>query len=215
MWGRDSVIREVFMPDGWDKMNWQERVNAFLATEDTAQRFTWPFPMGVFGTLRKAQGNNPLMHRGKVERVRSAFLPHFIAHGLSVSAKQNGCAPFDVFYYKPEEWARMLHRVDCLESFDPDSAHGRDNRGYYYRTLAWLRLMPEGHVCKWFPEDRPANIWEERDMKIAPENWGKYEAVPCWVYSNMKSNNKVAAFAQPSVIWPSNGTVEMDDDIWK
>lgn len=201
MWG--DQVKEVYMPEGWDKMNWSERVEAFLASEDTAKRFTWPFPMAVFGTLRKAQGNNGLMHRARVEDHRCAFLPHFLAHGLSVSCLEDSSAPFEVFYYKPEEWAKMLYSVDRLEGFSPEHAHGRTNGGYYYRTLAWLRLLPEAHECGWFPAAERVNLWGERNMQIAPEKWAEYERVPCWIYSNMNSNNNASKLKNSPVIWPT------------
>src|SRR6266403_1909599 len=92
----------------WEQETWEDRVKAFLKTEDTHHRFNWPFPMGVFGTLRKNQGNNRLMHEATVEKHRLAFLPHFVAQSLGISYQKNGSAPFEVFYYTPEEWAKMI-----------------------------------------------------------------------------------------------------------
>ena len=195
---------KVYCPDGWDKMTFEERVKAFLKSEDTVKRFDWPFPMGVFGTLRENQGNNRLMHRATVEQHRLAFLPHFYARGLSISTSENSCAPFEVFYYTPEEWEKMIDPVDSLESFSPSYAHGTD-KGGYYRTLAWLKLLPEGYTDKWFPSKERANLWGEieRDMRIPPKDWNNYESVPCWIYSNMASNRRLKDNPTSPIIYPS------------
>ncbi len=204
---------QYFVPE-WKTHTWEDRVADFLKTEDTPERFNWPFPMAVFGTLRKHQGNNRLMHGGKVTEHRLAFLPHFYASGLSVSHEQNSTAPFEVFYYSPEEWSKMIYSVDCLESFDPVSCHGKRNRGYYYRTLAWLyllpegdrtltwlHLLPEGYQDKWFPDGR-ADLYNKRNMGIKPEIWKYFERVPCWIYSNMQATKEAVQEETSPIIWP-------------
>src|SRR4051812_37899280 len=174
MWGESREYPVL----AWKQETWEERVKSFLQTEDTAQRFDWPFPLGVFGTLRKNQGNNRLMHQTPVASHRLAFLPHFYAQSLGIGHTTNACAPFEVFSYTPEDFAKMIHRVDCLESFDPRSDHGGSNGGYYFRTLVWLRLLPEGYEDEWFPKSARADLWGHRDMAIDPKLWDKYERIP-------------------------------------
>jgi hypothetical protein len=186
----------------WKQESWEDRVQAFLKTDDSPERFNWPFPMGVFGTLRQYQGNNRLMHETTVEKHRLAFLPHFYAQSLGIGHATNACAPFEVFYYKPEDFSRMIFRVDRLESFDPQVNHGGSNNSYYFRTLVWLRLLPEGYEDEWFPKTVRADIWGHRDMAIDPKNWDKYERVPAWVYSNMRATKPASKEQQSPIIWP-------------
>lgn len=203
MW-REKRNTNVYMPEGWDKMTWEERVAAFLKFEDSPKRFDWPFPMAVFGTLREHQGNNRLMHQAEIQKVRAAFLPNFYCSGISCLARENGCAPFEVFYYTPEEWSKMLYRVDCLEGFDPEDCWHRrnDTRSGYYRTLAWLRLLPEGYVGEYFKVGRGCDLWGERDMALDPKEWDKYEKVPAWVYTSTGHNALSGKLPNSHVIWP-------------
>jgi len=157
--------------------------------------------MGVFGTLRERCSNNRLMHQTDVSNHRLAFLPHFNAEGLGVSYEKNSTAPFEVFTYTPEDFAKMVYRVDCLESFNPASDHGMTNGGYYYRTLVWLRLLPEGYEDDWFTKSGQVNIWGYRNMEIPPETWDNYEKIPAWVYSNKNATNKAAKEKNTPIIW--------------
>jgi len=188
----------------WEQETWEDRVKSFLKTEDTPHRFDWSFPMGVFGTLRKNHGNNHLMHRGTVEKHRLAFLPHFFAQNITIKHKTIACAPFEVFYYNPKEWMKMIDRVDKLESFDPRSNHGGNNGGYYFRTLVWLHLLPEGYEDEWFPKNVHTDLWGLRDMHIDPANWDKYTRVPAWVYSNMRATCAASKEPNTPIIWPTS-----------
>jgi gamma-glutamylcyclotransferase (GGCT)/AIG2-like uncharacterized protein YtfP len=221
MWSRYEDEDETPKVHEWKQESWEDRVKAFLQTEDTADRFNWSFPMGVFGTLREGVGNNRLMHRATIAKHRMAFLPHFYAAGLSVGHRKNSTAPFEVFFYTPEEWRKMIYSVDCLESFSPKHAHGRKDHNYYYRTLVWLYLLPEGSkehdviiegkdnsikleksfVERWFPQGYP-DLGEDRNMSIAPKDWSLFEKVPCWVYSNMRATTEVVKEENHPVIWP-------------
>jgi hypothetical protein len=195
----------------WTKETWPERVEEFLKSKETmAEKYSWPFPMGVFGTLREHQGNNGRMRAGKISEHRVGFLRHFYASGLSVGFDRNSCAPFEVFYYDPAEWKKMIPGVDRLEGFSPESA--REHDWGYYRTLVWVNLLPKGTVNKWFPEGR-ADLYERRDMAIDPKAWDDHEAVPCWVYSNMTTNRRLneticepkeakSKFNSNPLIWP-------------
>lgn len=209
MWFRDEDEMPTEIHE-WKQESWEDRVKAFLQTEDTPTRFDWPFPMGVFGTLREGHGNNRLMHRADISKYRLAFLPHFYASGLSVGHRKNSTAPFEVFYYKPEEFVKMIQRVDGLESFSPQHCHGSGNNGYYYRTLVWLHLLPEGYVDRWFPQGRSPDLWEDRNMEIPPKNWATYEKVPCWVYSNMRATIEVAKEVNHPIIWPTGAKCQKE-----
>lgn len=200
----------------WKQSTWKERVDAFLATEDTPVRFNWPFPMGVFGTLRYGHGNSRLMHHAEIEARKPAFLPHFNARGLGICCEEDSSAPFEIYTYTPEEWVKMIYSVDCLEGFDPQNDHGKTNGGYYFRTLAWLRQIesdkaPEApkwdevRAGRWFPTEGRPLLGEYRNMKIHPEVWNKFEAIPCWIYSNIASNKDCAKLDNSPIIWPTTG----------
>ena len=181
----------------WTKATWPERVEEFLQSKKSKPAYSWPFPMGVFGTLREGQGNNPRMHAGKVTSHRIGFLPHFFARGLSIGYLKNSCAPFEVFSYEPDEWNKMIPGVD---RFSPDRVHSHD--WGYFRTLVWINLLPAGTVNeRWF--SKRADLGEHRDMKIDSSTWNEYEKVPCWVYSNVSSNTLLVK-SEPTnpLIWP-------------
>lgn len=158
-----------------------------------SERDWWqPFPMGVFGTLRSGMGNNHRMHKGQVTKVRKAFMPHFIAHGLSISFKEGSSAPFEVFFYSPEEWKKMIPGVDSLEGFRPGSRY----KYGYHRTLANLRLLPEDFEHDLF---KYVNLGDFRDLEIPQEQWESFQWVPCWVYSSMSQNEKAQKCG--TIIW--------------
>lgn len=161
------------------------------------------FPMGVFGTLREGHGNNRLMHRAEIALHCKAFMPHFLAHGLSISFHKNCTAPFEVFFYRPEEWRKMIPSVDSLEGFSPKYAA---EKGWgYHRTLAWIHLLPADYTHELFPDPDSHKGWyslgAERDLRIPQEEWAKYERVPCWVYSNRTSNERAREAKVDTVIW--------------
>jgi hypothetical protein len=183
---------------------WSARVEEFLATPDDEKRFNFPFPMGVFGTLRSHQGNNFFMQRGTASKIRPAFLPHFYARGLSIGFAKDSCAPFEVFYYEPHEWVKMIGGVDGLESFSPERHYKGKYESGYYRTLAWLRLLPEGHISRWFPQGERANLSEHRNMGFDKVTWDEYKKVPCWIYSSIYQNRVTKETVKDSpIIWPT------------
>jgi gamma-glutamylcyclotransferase (GGCT)/AIG2-like uncharacterized protein YtfP len=156
--------------------------------------FDLPFPMGVFGTLRKGCGNDYLMRRGEVSLHRKAFMPHFLARGLSISFNNGSSAPFEIYCYTQDNWNKMIKGVDALEGFSPNRI---EYHSYgYFRTLAWLHLLPEDFSHKLYEGKW---LGDSRDLKIPQEQWSQYDRVPCWVYSNKRGNemaNKV-----DTVIW--------------
>lgn len=153
---------------------------------NSEKSFNIPFPMGVFGTLREGQYNHHLMRLGTFYKSQKAFMPNFVAEGLSLKAKAKATAPFEVYFYNREEWNKIIERVDALESFSPRMAGlpGSDTWSYggYYRTLSYLHILPDEY-------DLPTDLWGERNLGIPENEWEKYERIPCWVYSNRKNNS--------------------------
>ncbi len=171
-------------------------------TAETKDRWEMPFPMGVFGTLRDGHGNNRLMHRAEIGLHVRGFMPHFIAHGLSISFRKNATAPFEAFFYRPEEWKKMIPSVDSLEGFSPTWAERQDYG--YYRTLAYIHLLPASYEHNLFPPPDQRgwrSLGADRDLQIPPEQWGQYERVPCWVYSSKTSNKMAIEAGVDTVIW--------------
>lgn len=171
-----------------------EAARLFLTDTATAnERWHLPFPMGVFGTLRTGQWNNHRMHVGEVADTYKAFMPHFIARGLGISFNRDSSAPFEIFCYSPQQWKKMIGGVDLLEGFNPrrqPSEYG------YYRTLAWLHVLPEDFEHRLF---RKVRLDATRDLRIPPAEWGKYERVPCWIYSSLHENKLAAETG--TIIW--------------
>jgi gamma-glutamylcyclotransferase (GGCT)/AIG2-like uncharacterized protein YtfP len=161
------------------------------------ERWSLPFPMGVFGTLRQGRGNNYLMHHSKVSGYARAFMPHFIASGLTIYHSPNASAPFEVFYYEGVDWGKMIPSVDSLEGFSPSSE--RDSRwGGYYRTLAWLHVLPKEFKHELY---ETVSLGTSRDLRIDSKTWTEYTRILCWVYSS-RNQNKAAEDAKLSpVIW--------------
>jgi len=169
---------------------------------DVESRWHLPFPMGVFGTLREGHGNNRLMHRADIEMRIRGFMPHFIAHGLSISYQKEATAPFEVFFYRPDEWKKMIPSVDSLEGFHPEYAS--DKSYGYYRTLAYIHLLPDSFEHPLFPPESGRgwySLGANRDLEIPQKEWDKYERVPCWVYSNKTNNVRAKEAGVDTVIW--------------
>jgi hypothetical protein len=166
------------------------------------------------------------MHRNcKPEQHLMAFLPHFLAHGLSVSFKKNATAPFEVYYYTPSEWAKMIDHVDMLEGCYPMEERSLEKDYGYFRTLVWMHVLPDefkenklfanmkGRVAD-DPDafsrydaaltryrDSGISLGVERDLRIKPEDWAKYKQIPCWVYSSRDTNEEVESQNNSPVIW--------------
>lgn len=175
-----------------------------------------PFPMGVFGTLKLECGNSPLMgssedgaiknesqwRRSKGVKFAShhkAFMPHFSPSGLSLTFKPGTAGVFEIFTYTPENWNLMIPSVDSLESFSPSRSRGSF---YYYRTLAWLHLLPDNFEHRFFKSDK-LSYGEERILPIPEKDWEEFPRVPCWVYSSLGQNKKCeeADLKWNPVIW--------------
>ena len=165
-------------------------LESFDALED---KWSAPFPMGVFGTLRGTCGNSHLM-RG-FHSHHKAFMPHFYAANLSIHYKANSSAVFEIFTYTPEVWDKNINSIDMLESFRPGIP--KYKRGYW-RTLTWLHVLPKDYDSVFFKEPWPG---DPRDLQISPKDWNKYPRVPCWVYSSQQDNELSKESPDSPIIW--------------
>lgn len=176
--------------------------------ESRIEAYSIPYPMAVFGTLRKDCGNHHRMKVAPIAKLQKAFLPHFAAKGLGIYGVENSCAPFEVYHYTPDNWNKMIPGVDRLESFSPNRSP-EDSWGYH-RTLMAMRLLPDDFDHPLFANLRDAgsgewrpsvNLSEYRDLAIPPGEWEKYPVVYAWVYSNKDNNQKVAKLPGQPVRW--------------
>ena len=183
-----------------------------------------PFNLAVFGTLRQGWGNHSLMgdlrgdsqaeyrrrdrwdSRGRDyyhESHHRAFMPHWSPSGLSIHSSPNSSGVFEIYTYQPEDWAKMIVGVDRLEGFHPHELEGekqyRWHRYGYYRTLAWLHVLPKHYASRFF-DDRYYD--DPRDLQIPVEKWNEYQKVPCWVYSSLNENASNLKLPDSPIIWP-------------
>ena len=170
----------------------------------TEAKFSFPFAMGVFGTLRKSGGNTRLM--GKYTSHHKAFMPHFSASGLTISFAPGMAAVFEIFTYTPENWKRMISSVDRLEGFIPND----EQRGWYWywRTLVYLHLLPDDFKSPFYESGFCYS--EERVLPIPQEEWKTYPRVPCWVYSSFVENYACAQqkLEDSPLIWVGQGGID-------
>lgn len=165
-----------------------------LPNTPTAARWNLPFPLAVFGTLRRGFANHHLMQRGRIQAERRALLPHFVARDLELFFHAGASAPCEVFFYAPDQWQRVIGPVDELEEFVP----GQVQAIGYHRTLAWLRLVPDGFRHPLFETTELAH---ERNLAIQRSQWEEYEQVPCWVYANVRANQQAGTMIDSPIIW--------------
>lgn len=170
--------------------------------------FKWnvPFPMAVFGTLRAGWGNHYLMGTKDGERPRfkshhKAFLPHFVATGLSIKYSPDSSAVCEVYTYDAENWARMIPNVDGLEGFRP--GRERHYSGGYHRTLMNLHILPDDFQSPFYENERGyGRGWGSvRDLQIPKTEWGNYPKVPCWIYSSVYQNQECLIESDTPFIW--------------
>ncbi len=174
-------------------MKYLKQTNELLEKFLISPSYDDPFPMAVFGTLRqipKRSYNAGRMYRDGIEPLahRVGFLPNVCPSGIWLEPKENCSGPFEIYFYTPEDWSKMIGSVDALEGFFP----GKQTGGYI-RTLMKIRLLPKNYDLKVFNR----GIGGELDLEIPPEDFSKYPIVPCWAYSNRVINK----FAEESVIW--------------
>jgi hypothetical protein len=122
------------------------------------------------------------------------FLPQFVACGIELVYRQGSSAPFEIYFYDPASWQNMIGPVDLLEDFCP----GRDGRGNYQRSLAWLYLLPDDFHHAAYAADL---YGIDRDLAIDSRSWGQFERLPCWIYSSVTQNRLAAAGPDSPLIW--------------
>ena len=169
-----------------------------LPNTPSAARWSLPFPLAVFGTLRRCFANHHLMQLGRIQAHRYAFLPHFWARDLELIFHAGASTPCEVFFYAPDQWQRVIGPVDELEAFVP----GQVQASGYHRTLAWLRLLPDSFCHPLFEATELAH---ERNLAIERSHWEEYEQVPCWVYANVRANQQAREMIDTPVIWDGLG----------
>jgi len=157
------------------------------------ERWSLPFPLAVYGTLRQGFRNHHLMQRGPITHHCRAFLPHFFARDIELFFRQESTCPFEIFVYEPAAWRAVMPPIEQLEEFIP----GRIMEGGYHRTLAWLSVLPDDYQHPAFSSELPA----ERDLRIETEQWQLYVRVPCWVYLSVPQNRLAAGVAESPIIW--------------
>jgi len=167
---------------------------SLFKTTPAEQRWSIAFPFGVFGTLRAGFRNHRLMLQGQVAAHGLAFLPHFIARDIGLFFQVDGSAPFEVYVYSTDEFAKVLAPVDRLEDFDPRNS----NPGRYQRTLAWLQLLPKEFK---HPAYRADMLRKERDLRIDPQTWNDYPRMPCWIYSSVEQNRLSLSRQDSPILW--------------
>lgn len=186
--------------------NANDLLNDFLESNDDNEKWQMPFPMGVFGTLRRRRGNDYLMGqlegseyshaRRDVSHIRwsKAFLPHFYPSGLTLYHKQNATGPFEIYFFDPKNWNKMIPSVESLEGFRPCS---KEHYGYH-RTLVMLNVLPDNFK---HPQRDSSTRWNSHELEIPKDDWSKYPTVPAWVYSNCNANNSSLQSDDTSIIW--------------
>jgi len=197
-------------------MNFLKKVDRlfekFQLSKDNADRYDYPFPMAVFGTLREypnSQGNSRKMYAyGDVTPVAhlTGFLPHTKPDGINLDFDKDYPGPFEIFFYTPDDWQKVIGPIDDLEGFEPKKrTHGN---WYYVRTLMAVRLLPEKEA--WWHDTFAQEIWQSNNssyggrikLSIDPERFGDFRTVPAWVYSNEECNDAIKALGQDSpVLW--------------
>lgn len=177
------------------------------------ERWWVPFPMGVFGTLRKGRGNHRLMgvknneepfedwwgEKIKAKHLHwcKAFMSNHHPQGLTLHHEENSTGPFEIYFFDQDNWNKMIPRVENLEGFTPCFTWHRG----YHRTLAWLHILPDD-----FENDSWDRIstWDNahrKKLQIPKEDWHKFPKVPAWVYSNCVANNKSLENNENTIIW--------------
>lgn len=202
----DMLAQAQTLLEGFDKLSNEEK-------------WKCPFPMGVFGTLRKGNGNAYLMGRpeGSKEenspRFRNhtyrswhkAFLPDFHAIGLSIKHEVDDSAVFEVYTYEPDQWKEMIPSVDALEGFSP----GHQRLPYsYWRTLVMMRILPDDFEHEAFESGL---AWgKKRVLDIPRTEWEQYQSIPCWVYSSSSQNDAARSRQDHPIIWDGLEPIKAD-----
>lgn len=172
-------------------------LNEFHTYKEDKDMWQTPFPIGVFGTLRRNRGNHSLMYGYK--KWNKAFLPHFYPSGLSLQHHQGATAPFEVYFYNSKNWGQMIPFVERLEGFRPTS---KQHYGYH-RTLVRLHILPDDFYHPQWEEniDWMKMFDPQVKLEISQKDWHKYPTIPAWVYSNCRANNSSLQTDESPIIW--------------
>lgn len=172
---------------------------SFWLSNDRIEKYNTPFPIGVFGTLRRIptnQGNAHVIHVREPVHHCKAFLPHFSSSGLSLNFKENASCIMELYFHDPADWPTVIEKCDRLESFSPSANYqGREEVrnlcGYYHRTLMEVKILPDDYANDLFNRPlRSVDGWfDDRDLKIPTSDWNQFVSVPAWVYSTFRAND--------------------------
>ena len=159
------------------------RALRLLESGSQSIHYYMPFPIGVFGTLRKDQGNSQIMYARDPTLCCKAFLPNITTNGITLEFQEGASAAFEVFFYEPKNWMKVIEKTDYLEGFMPELP------AYYQRTLAVLRILPDDYENNLFNQSIDLN--PNRSLEIPKETWLDYPSMPTWIYSNVDCNTIV------------------------
>ena len=161
----------------------------FLNEPNPVARYQYPFPIAVYGTLRRypeCQGNSMLMEG--YDRHSRCFIPNFCPHGITLTHFKAGSGLAELYEYDDLDiFEDVLAKCDRLEGFDPE-------RGgwHYLRTLMIVHKLPsnfsEEHFEAGINDDDLIFPRKIRDLEIPVSRWKNYESFPAWVYSNAHAN---------------------------
>lgn len=173
----------------------------FESSKDDVNRYDFPFPMAVFGTLRSlptCQGNSHRMYIGGVRPIQhsKAFLPHTRPQSIWLDFSKGDAGPFEVYFFTPDDWQKIIPGVDALESF----AKTRKDWGYL-RTLMALRILPD-KTYPAFETGIGRGRMMDKYLGISEKDFDEYEMIPAWVYSSRECNDLLNSLGERSpVLW--------------
>ena len=165
----------------------------FQQAQDDVERYAVPFPVAVFGTLRKLpkpHWNTRCIETREPIGHEKSFLPHFSVNGIFLHSREGASCVMETYHHTPEDWAVMIKTVDRLESFSPTGGVFG-----YHRTLVKMRMLPDDYQHDLFDQDIRV---DDRSLEIPEDEWDQFPWIPAWTYSNEKSNLEVEAFLKES-----------------
>lgn len=177
----------------------------FLKAKDI-DKYDFPFPMAVFGTLRRGWSNSCLMgsHKNSFKASRyfdfrylahcKAFIPHMLPSGLWLEFQEGCSGAAEVYFYNKNNWNHMIRGVDSLEGFYKNSgSHG------YNRTLVKMHLLKKDFQSEFY--DKKMGLYNTRDLAIMESSWNDYATIPAWIYANTEININCSKLSSNPVLW--------------
>jgi len=161
------------------------------------EKYDFPFPMAVFGTLRKDYSNSCLMRNRNVECLAhsKAFITHMIPSGLWLDFKKDATGVAEVYFYDKLNWKSMIRSVDGLEGFNK---HSDSNYGYN-RTLVRIHLLPKDFKSNFYGKN--SILYSDRDFGILESCWEQYVSIPAWIYANTETNVNCLKLKNHPILW--------------